>query len=316
MVSFLQLPNWKKGPDFDVVGPDANDCAVASRNRVFASRPGSSKIYTTHLKHGGFQNWEPLKESLDFIKCLFSDSSGSRLYVCASGGKGKDQIFEFHPESEVSIDVFRKLTDVPNLLDHRRHTNWLFKNFSLTASHDRIYMVQWNGWDPTAASAYDLTRECWLEKINLPFSCCDCSCVCIRDTLYALGSGIKPISSDSTSSRNLVALPSNEAIWQTYLPPVPQNYAKLTVDRGDHLLAIGGREVEAASTSATILDWPELMWLKLPSTLSGHYRHGVCVTDENDLVAVGGYGNITTEVLSVPEALVSGTRGSSSCSIP
>lgn len=268
---------------------------------------------TTQHDGENSQEWRPVSASISSIKSLFSNSSGSHLYVCASNRGWKDQIFKLKPEAETSGGIFSPITEVPSLLRQGIKTSSLFQTFPtvrFSASHDRIYTVQCNGWDSSVAAAYDLVKKTWLEKTVLPFTCWDCSCVCINDSLYVLGGGMKSKSADSTSATNLVALPSNESTWKTHLPFVTPDFAKLAVDRDDHLIAVGGREhYGEASTTAAIFDWPARKWMPLPSMLSGHCGHGVCVTANNNLIVVGGCLNNMMEFLSVPEAVISHSCG-------
>ena len=294
------------------VGPDTNNCVAAIGNTIYASSLGSSAIHTARFKNGSFQEceWETSTASKTSIKCLFSDSEGSCLYVCASDGAKQDQIFKFSPEVEKSTDSFIKVTDIKPLQEQGYQGNSLFRkysSFSLTASQTHIYLVQNNTRDASVMTMYDLSQERWLEKRSLPFSCWDSSCahVDIDDTLYVLGSGIKPTGTEAHTP-NMVAISTNEPKCRTSLPSLlSQNFARLAVDRDKHLIAVGGREYEGPSTAASLLDWPGKKWLQLPDMISGHYRHGVCVTQNNTLAVIGGYDNTTTEFLSVPEAVIS-----------
>ena len=103
------------------------------------------------------------------------------------------------------------------------------------------------------------------------------------------------------------ALSPNVTKCRTCLPSVARKFARLAVDKENHLIAVGGREYEGASTAATsLLDWLENKWLQLlPDMISGHYRHGVCVTEDNSLAVIGGYANhalMTTIIRRICEA--------------
>ena len=275
-------------------------------NTIYASSVGSSTIHTSCLENGSFQEWETSQTSISSINCLFSDSKNSCLYVCASDGGGQDQIFEFHPEVEKSTDSFTEVATINPLPNEGNSLPRTFPTSSLAASQTHIYLVQNNARDASCVTANDLRQKLWLEKRTLPFSCWDSSCVCIDDTLYVLGSGIKPTEEHVS---NLVSLSLNEPKCRTCLPSVDRKFARLAVDKENHLIAVGGREYEGASTAASLLDWLENKWLQLPDMISGHYRHGVCVTGDNSLAVIGGYANNTTEFLTVPDKMLSHNCG-------
>jgi hypothetical protein len=304
------LSQWEKGQDLKFVGPHTNKCAAAKGNTVYASSFGSSTIYTTSFKSGKFQEceWKTLTTSKTSIKCLFSDNEGSCLYICASDGTKYDKIFRFHTEDEKPIASFTQIATINPLEEQEYQRNSLFRKYSslsLTASQTHIYLVQNNARDASVVSTYDLGKQIWLEKKTLPFSCWDSSCayIDIDNTLYVLGSGIQPTSTEFNIP-NVVGISSNEPKCRTSLPSVPQNFAQLTVDKDNHLIAVGGREYEGTSNSASLLDWRLKKWLPLPDMICGHYCHGTCVTENNTLVVIGGYGNNTTEFLSVPETVI------------
>ena len=260
------------------------NCVAAVGNTIVTGYYSGSDLYTLDLDNAGDESeWVISYEGLHGpILNVFSCQSS--CYVAA----GWDQkIYKWNMKS----DTWQPIAGIP--------TQFSYGNvyFSLVASGERIYMVGgWlNGQAVNSAIVYDMKSDQWQSLPSMPFTGSLCSSVLIDNTLYVTGGLNKGGSGEALSACEVSALTLNESTWWR-LRPMKYGYSTVTALH-DRLIAIGGESLEGHEVSN--VEVVSDQWLPLPHMTAPRCYHGVCVTENNSLAAVGGLRSTDCEILKL-----------------
>ena len=214
-------------------------------------------------------------------------SNQNSCYVAAGRHK---KIFQWN----VDTHTWYPITDIPTQLSRG------IVLFSLVASDEHIYMLGgWlNGQAVNRAFVYDMKSDTWHPLPNTPFTSCFCSSVLINNTLYVAGGATINSSGMTVPVGEVSALTLNESNWRR-LTPLTYGGARVTA-LYERLIATGGESLDGhASNHVEVFDVISDQWLPLPHMTTPRCLHGVCVTENNSLAAVGGFIRTECEILKL-----------------
>ena len=263
------------------------NCVAAVGNTTVATYWTGSDIYTLEkgsaewTTHKGLEVDRPIRNVFSYQDTCYV-AAGSR-------GNNDKSIYTWSLDSH----AWHHVTDMPEYLRNNIH-------FSLVRKDDHIYMLGGlNGRQPlNTAAVYEIKSDKWHPLPNMPFTSFLCSAVFINKTLYVAGGRTKHSSGKFKAVTEVAALDMNEPKWRN-ITQLNSGHATVTALH-DKLIATGGESLDGhVVNNVEVFDTISGQWLPLPPMGASHYYHGVCVTENSDLVVVGGYGSLKCEYLNL-----------------
>eukprot|EP00118_Oscarella_pearsei_P014385 m.122912 g.122912 ORF g.122912 m.122912 type:complete len:434 (+) comp37805_c0_seq9:29-1330(+) len=212
------------------------------------------------------------KESLINMKidCVFECEMA--CYIMGRDMTGSRKICSW----ETGSDRVQTLTRLP---DHHQ----LF-NVSATGHKNKVYLVGgsadvWGNCPVGQVDNYDITSNQWTKMNNLKNKRYSCS-LAVVDNKLVVGGGYV----ESGPSNIIECLPLNGGDSFT-LPPTTKDRCEIAAFNG-RLVAVGGW---FKTSHFEVYDSFSNSWLPLPYLRKGRELHGVCTTQDDKIVVVGGY---------------------------
>jgi hypothetical protein len=158
---------------------------------------------------------------------------------------------------------------------------------------EKVYVL--GGPDSATAAVYDMERDKWKPLFNVPFTGPTHSAAMVDGTIY-IARGRDPDKDSGSPQTELAALRVNKRS-RSRQPPLMYRRATITAVN-DKLIATGGvTEDGHAVSDVHVLDLPSSRWPPFSRMKVPRSEHGICVTENNSVVAVGGNGTASCEIL-------------------
>jgi hypothetical protein len=241
---------------------------------IVASACNGSDLYTFDY---GSHEWVSHKSGRGQIWDVFA--SQNTCYV----GAEKRKIFSW----DLNSDIWTHITNAPHHLRGGGATACVLDR------DEKVYVL--GGPDSATAAVYDMKGDKWKSLPNMPFTGPTYSAAMVDDTIYVAG-GRGPYEDSGAPRTELAALRVNKRS-RSRQPPLMYGRATITAVN-DKLIATGGvTEDGHAVSDVHVLDLPSSRWPPFSRMKVPRSEHGICVTENNSVVAVGGNGTASCEIL-------------------
>ena len=259
------------------------NCVAAVGNTTVATYCNASDMYNFEI---GSEEWT-VQEGFKFQGAINNVFSNQNACFVAAESTDYHKIFRWSLDSH----TLHPITDIPEHFRHGTHSGMITNDeyiYTLGGLHGRQPL--------DTATVYDMKSEKWRPLPNMPFTSFFCSSAFINNTLYVAGGRTENSSGTYMPVTEVAALHLNESNWRK-ITELNSGQASVTALQ-DRLIATGGESRDGhAVSNVDVFDVISGQWLPLSHMTASRCRHGVCVTENNNLVAVGGAGSLTCETL-------------------
>ena len=215
------------------------------------------------LKEGA---WEGENHHLGFDIGSVFECEG-KGYVMHGGGPTLEQCKSIYEWKSETRDL-ELLTEIPD--EHQ------LKYRSAIGHNEKIYLV--GGLRSDRVDCFDINKREWEPIKNMKNERWMCSLAVINDKMF-VGGGVG-------AGKSVECFLTKEEKWIDIKPTTKESCQLSSWNK--KLVATGG-EWETSNT-VEVYDEVSGDWLPLPSMNKRRFRHGVCMTEDNQLIVVGGYG--------------------------
>jgi hypothetical protein len=263
-----------------------SNCVTSNGSTVFAGSFLERQLYAYTFNNAD-EEWKTHMDLPGPLSCVFSSDNSCYLSIATKG------IWMFN-SGYSSSDTWRHITSFPE----HKHITAGFVGFTMVANKKSIYLLGGflDGHSLSTAFVCDIESRTWQSLPKMPFKSGCCSAVLLNNSLYAIG-GFTTNKYQCFPVRQMAALPLNEPRWRRHQQ---LTFGGATVTPlHDSLIATGGRLGDGGDVNNVEMYFAKSdMWMPLSSMKTSRSWHGVCVTENNSLAAIGGAYSTDCEILN------------------